>query len=115
MLLSSNPLLQNKNYKKQLLKTISKTIFNGNYINGPEVSKFEKSFANFCTVKYAIGVNSGTDALLLSLKALNFGLSTKPRINYSHCCVQAFTLSGSTFPLFLILHQFDYKISLPVY
>ena len=98
MLLSSNPLLQNKNYKKQLLKTISKTIFNGYYINGPEVSKFEKSFANFCKVKYAIGVNSGTDALLLSLKALNIGPGDEV-ITVSHTAIatiSAIITAGAT-------------------
>lgn len=40
---------------------------------GPEVSKFESRFAKLCQTEYAIGVNSGTDALFLSMKALNIG------------------------------------------
>ena len=37
---------------------------------GPEVSEFEDKWAQLCQTRYAIGVNSGADALFLSLKAL---------------------------------------------
>ncbi len=42
-----------------------------NFINGKQVFEFEKNFAKFCNTKYAVGCNSGSDALFLSLKALN--------------------------------------------
>lgn len=40
------------------------------FIMGPQVKAFEEEFARYCGVKYAIGVNSGTDALYLALSAL---------------------------------------------
>jgi len=43
------------------------------YIIGPEVDGFEKEIADYLGVKYAIGVASGTDALILSLKAAGVG------------------------------------------
>ena len=44
----------------------------GWYILGNNVKTFEKQFAQYCGVKYCVGVASGLDALLLSLKAFNF-------------------------------------------
>ncbi len=45
----------------------------GSFILGPEVTAFEKEFAEYVGVKHAIGVANGTDALVLSLKALGIG------------------------------------------
>src|SRR5215470_13662929 len=42
-------------------------------ILGPHVEKFEKNLATYCQTKHAIGVSSGTDALLCSLMALEVG------------------------------------------
>lgn len=46
----------------------------GNFILGEEEKAFETQFAQFCDCKYAIGVNSGTDALYLALGALNISV-----------------------------------------
>ena len=43
------------------------------FVMGPEVEKFEIKFAKLCQTPYALGLNSGTDALFLALKALNVG------------------------------------------
>ena len=42
-------------------------------ILGPHVERFEKKLADYCQTKHAIGVSSGTDALLCSLMALKIG------------------------------------------
>ncbi|MBP3474720.1 MAG: DegT/DnrJ/EryC1/StrS family aminotransferase [Lachnospiraceae bacterium] len=41
------------------------------YIDGKEDEKFEKAFAEYCTVNYCVGVGNGLDALMLILKALD--------------------------------------------
>ena len=46
-----------------------KVLHSGNYILGEEVTEFEKEFANYCGVKYAVGVGNGTDALIIALQA----------------------------------------------
>ena len=43
------------------------------FIRGDECKKFEEEFAEYCGVKYCVGVASGLDALILILKAMNIG------------------------------------------
>jgi dTDP-4-amino-4,6-dideoxygalactose transaminase len=43
------------------------------FILGPEVSAFEQEVAAFCGARFALGVSSGTDALLATLMALEVG------------------------------------------
>jgi len=59
--------------KEEIDKAIEKVLINGNFILGEEVKKFEEEVARYIGVKYAIGVNSGTDALFLALKSLDIG------------------------------------------
>ena len=47
--------------------------FLGRFYLGDELKKFEKNFSRLIGTKYAIGVNSGTDAIKLSLKVLGVG------------------------------------------
>ena len=64
---------QYQSIKKEIDTAIQRVVDNGIFIGGPEVENFEKEIARFCGTKYAIGVNSGTDALWLSLRALGIG------------------------------------------
>jgi len=59
--------------KDELLAAIGKVIDHGRFILGDEVTEFERRFAELCNVCYAVGLNSGTDALVLALKALGIG------------------------------------------
>jgi dTDP-4-amino-4,6-dideoxygalactose transaminase len=43
------------------------------FILGPRVERFEQNLAKYCQTKHAIGVSSGTDALLCTLMALDIG------------------------------------------
>jgi dTDP-4-amino-4,6-dideoxygalactose transaminase len=65
--------LQYNSIKKEIDRTIKRVLREGVFIGGKEVEKLEKEIAKFCGTKYAVSVNSGTDALLFSLKALNIG------------------------------------------
>ncbi len=52
---------------------ILKVLRSGQYIGGAEVQAFEESFAKSVGVSHAVGCNSGTDALILALRALEIG------------------------------------------
>lgn len=58
---------------KQILADIKGLVRTGEFTLGPQVKQFEDEFAKLCGVNNAIGVNSGTDALILILKALGIG------------------------------------------
>ena len=53
---------------------VFKVLKGGQYIGGQEIAKFEESFSNLIGVKNTIGCNSGTDALVLALRALDIGV-----------------------------------------
>ena len=68
-----NIALQHSLIKDELMEAVSEILDKGNFVLGSEVNEFEKRFADLCGVNYAIGVNSGTDALILALKAVGIG------------------------------------------
>jgi dTDP-4-amino-4,6-dideoxygalactose transaminase len=56
--------------KAELLAAVDEVIEQGQFILGEQVSRFERRFADLCRVRFAVGVNSGTDALILALRAV---------------------------------------------
>jgi len=58
-------------------KNMDKVIKESNFILGPEVKQLEEKTANYLGVKHCIGCSSGTDALVLSLRALAIKLKGK--------------------------------------
>jgi len=62
-----------QSYTNQIFEDLREFIRTGDFTLGRKLEEFEARFAAFIGVKHAIGVNSGTDALILSLKALEVG------------------------------------------
>ena len=60
-----------KNEQSKINKSLLSTVKKGDFILGKNVEKLEKKFAKLANVKYSIGCATGTDALILSIKALN--------------------------------------------
>lgn len=58
----------------EILPVIENIFRIGQFILGKPVIDFEKKFADYHQIAFAIGVNSGTDALILSLRALGIGV-----------------------------------------
>jgi len=61
--------LQYRNLKKELDAAIKRVLINGDLILRSDVDELERNIASFVGTKYAVGLNSCTDALILSLKA----------------------------------------------
>jgi dTDP-4-amino-4,6-dideoxygalactose transaminase len=59
--------------KEEVDSAIQDVLESQAFILGPQVKEFENLFASYCNTKHAIGVSSGTDALLLALKSLGIG------------------------------------------
>ena len=65
--------LQNAPLREELEEAFSKVLASGYFILGPELDALEKTLAKQLGVKHAVGVSSGTDALVLSFMALGLG------------------------------------------
>lgn len=59
--------------KDEVLKQINEVLDSQICIGGPKVAELEKKIAELCECKYAVGMSSGTDAILASLMALGIG------------------------------------------
>ncbi len=57
----------------ELQPAVERVLKSGAFIGGPEVERFESAVADYLGAKHAIGLNSGTDALILGLEALGVG------------------------------------------
>ncbi|MHB8142665.1 MAG: DegT/DnrJ/EryC1/StrS family aminotransferase [Thermoleophilia bacterium] len=57
----------------ELRQAFARVLASGRFILGPEVEKFEREMAAYCGTAHAVGVASGSDALYLSLRALDIG------------------------------------------
>lgn len=64
---------QYKKIKKEILKVTEEIFESQHFILGPWVEALENEIADYCVSKHAIGVSSGSDALLISLMAANIG------------------------------------------
>lgn len=59
----------NSQYRDALIEACERVVDSGWYIAGKELEQFEENFAEYCGVKFAIGVANGLDALILTLRA----------------------------------------------
>lgn len=64
---------QHISIKCELIEAISSVLDHGQFVLGGELEAFEHQFAELCGARFAVGVNSGTDALVLALKVIGIG------------------------------------------
>ena len=61
---------QHEGLKTELAAAAARVLASGRFILGPEVAALEGELARLCGVSHGIGVASGTDALVIALKAV---------------------------------------------
>src|SRR5438105_10841155 len=64
---------QYRTIEREIKEATSRVIQKTDFILGSEVQLFEEEFASFCDARYAVGVDSGTSALELALRAFDIG------------------------------------------
>ena len=97
--------------KDEIDSAIKKVLEGGSYVMNEDVSNFEKEFAEYCGVKYGVSVQSGHDAILISLLALGIG-SGDEVITVDNGCPSvpvATSHSGAT-PVFVDIDERTYNI-----
>ena len=100
---------QFSDYSK-IFKEIEKVVKRGDYTLGQEVNEFEKNFAKRTGAKFVIGVGNGTDALYLSLKALNIGRGDEViTVPYSFVSSVGAIVTAEAKPVFVDIKE-DYNI-----
>lgn len=97
--------------KKAIDRAVGGVLRSGWFVMGPELAKFEHSFAKYLGVKHVVGVHSGTDALYLALRALGVGAKDEV-ITVAHTATptaSAIRLTGAT-PVFVDIDEQTYNI-----
>ena len=103
---------QYKQISEEIEKDVLKVLRSGQYILGSNVIKIEEKFSKFLNTKYAISCNSGTDALLISLRCLgikkNDEIITSPFTYFA--TAEVISLCGAT-PIFVDIKKDTFNIN----
>ena len=102
---------QAKALQADLEAAVSQVIASGQYVLGKHVEEFEEALAGRCGVPVAVGVNSGTDALELALRALGIGPGDEvlvPAFTFMSTAL-AVSAAGAT-PVFVDIDEASYGI-----
>ena len=96
----------------RMRRAVIEVINGGHYIKGRRLEEFENEFARFCNTEHAIGVSSGTSAILLTLMALGIGAGDEvivPAHTFIATATPAMFLGAR--PVFADIDPEDYTIS----
>jgi len=94
----------------KIFKEIEKVVKKGDYTLGKKVNEFEKNFSKRTGAKFIIGVGNGTDALYLSLKALDIGKGDEViTVPYTFISTVGSIVTAGAKPVFVDIKE-DYNI-----
>tara|TARA_B100000700_G_scaffold330880_2_gene459712 strand:+ start:4802 stop:5980 length:1179 start_codon:yes stop_codon:yes gene_type:complete len=97
----------------ELEEAISRVIHSGKYIGGQEIDEFEEAFSRFVGVPYTVGCNSGTDALILALRALEIGAGDEViTCSFSFFATAEAISSVGAIPVFVEIDRKNYLIDI---
>jgi dTDP-4-amino-4,6-dideoxygalactose transaminase len=102
---------QYESIRNDIHSAMENVLSNGRFVLGEESYLFEKEFARYCGVDHCIGVGSGTDALHLSLRALEIGPGDEVITAANTFIATAFAISYTgAKPVFTDVKRTDYNI-----
>ena len=97
--------------KDEVLRVTAEVYESQVFILGKRVEEFERHFAAYCSAKYAVGVSSGTDALLVALMALEIGRGDEVIVPaYSFFATAGVVDRLGAIPVFADISLDDYNI-----
>src|SRR5579872_2867801 len=97
--------------RDEVLKVTSEIFESQGFILGKRVEAFERDFAAYCTTKHAVGVSSGTDALLIALMVLGVGPGDEVIVPaYSFFATAGVVSRLGATPVFVDVSLDDYNI-----
>ncbi|MCY3020069.1 MAG: DegT/DnrJ/EryC1/StrS family aminotransferase [Planctomycetota bacterium] len=97
---------------KPILHEIEKLVRSADFTLGYPLREFESSFARLIGARYAVGVNSGTDALFLALKALGVGPGDEViTVSFTFVATCGAIVATGAKPVFVDIEKNDYVMS----
>lgn len=103
---------QYRKIKKEVLREVTKVCDSQHYVLGKNVSGLETEIASYCGSKFAVGVASGTDAILLALMAAGVGVGDRVITTPFTFFATAGSIARlGAIPIFLDIHPQTYNIN----
>ena len=107
----ANPRAQYLELKEEIDEAISSVLNSETYVLGNQVEIFEKEFAAYIGQSFTVGVNSGTDALILSLRALNVGVGDEVIIpSFTAVATASAVVAVGAVPVYLDIDMETYTL-----
>jgi dTDP-4-amino-4,6-dideoxygalactose transaminase len=97
--------------KQEIDAAVLSTLESGHFILGPQVTKFEETIASYLGVDFGVGLASGTDALVLALRALDVGAGDEVIIPaYTFFATAGTVMSVGAKPVFVDIDPQSYQM-----